>query len=291
MKNIIVKYNNGDTIVTLYSDGSKERDISNGTFVEFPESLDIKITNWCDAACTYCHENSTTRGKHGNLRPTIDLLKQLPAGSEIAIGGGHPLSHPEFNNFVKELSDSGIICNVTINEFHFQKERANLERLITDGNIYGVGYSYSKIPCEWDYENLVTHVIIGTTSYFELDNIIKNNNKKILLLGFKKKTGRGDIFYRKNNERVDKMIAEWYAGLFNAVKKAHISFDNNAIHQLNPRRLFQSDAEYSQFFMGDDGSHSMYIDAVKQEFSVSSTGVDRHSFMPSIKDMFSAVKR
>ena len=291
MKDIIQTYQNGETVVTIFSDGSKERDISNGTFAEYPESLDVKITNWCDAKCHFCHESSTTRGKHGDLQPTIDLLKQLPKGSEIAIGGGHPLAHPEFDNFVKELSAHGIICNVTINEFHFKNELPRIENLISDKLIYGVGYSYSKIPCEWDYENLVSHVIIGTTSYFDLDKIIAGNNKKVLLLGFKKSTGRGDIFYKKNNEIVDKKINEWYAGLFNAVKKAHISFDNNAINQLNPRRLFKNPQEYDQFFMGDDGSHSMYIDAVKQEFAISSTGVERYPYTSSIRDMFNRFKK
>lgn len=290
MKNIIANYKNGDTFVTLYDDGTKERDISNGTFAEFPETLDVKITNWCDAKCHYCHEKSTTRGKHGDLQPTIDLLKQLPRGSEIAIGGGHPLAHPEFDNFVKELSAHGIICNVTINEFHFKKEVSRIENLISDGLIYGVGYSYSSIPCEWDYEHLVSHVIIGVTSYFDLENVIAGNNKKVLLLGFKKKTGRGDIFYRKNNELVDKKINEWYAGLFNAASKAHLSFDNNAIVQLKPSRLFRNNQSYDEFFMGDDGSYSMYIDAVNQEFSVSSTGVERHQYKKSLAEMFKMVQ-
>ena len=42
-------YKNGDTQVTIYADGTKERDITHGTNAEFPESMDVKITNWCDA--------------------------------------------------------------------------------------------------------------------------------------------------------------------------------------------------------------------------------------------------
>lgn len=285
---IIAQYKNGDTLVTMYSDGTKVRDVSNGTRAEFPESIDVKITNWCDAGCAFCHENSTTRGKHANLQPTIDLLKQLPKGVEIAIGGGHPLSHPDFDDFVRELSNHGIICNVTINEHHFKKELPRIERLVGNKHIYGVGYSYSKIPCDWDYEHLVQHVIIGVTPYSEIDRITKVS-KKILLLGFKKFTGRGDIFYKKKNEIVDKNIQSWYAGLFYAIKEAHISFDNLAISQLNPRRVFVSQEDYDNMYMGEDGSYSMYIDAVNQEYSVSSTGVERIKFGNSISQMFSHV--
>lgn len=285
MTNVIAKYNNGETIVTMYEDGTKERDISNGIRADYPESIDIKITNFCDNSCAFCHENSTTRGKHGDLQPTIDLIKQLPRGVEIAIGGGHPLSHPDFDDFVRELSNHGIICNVTINEHHFKKELPRIERLVGNKHIYGVGYSYSKIPCDWDYEHLVQHVIIGVTPYSEIDRITKVS-KKILLLGFKKFTGRGDIFYRKKNEEVDKNIRSWYAGLFYAARKAHISFDNLAISQLSPERLFANPEDFDKVYMGKDGSYSMYIDAVRQEYSVSSTGVERYKYTKNIKDMF-----
>jgi organic radical activating enzyme len=43
----------------------------------------------------------------------------MPAGVEIAIGGGNPLSHPDFDDFVVTLSENGTICNVTINEKHW----------------------------------------------------------------------------------------------------------------------------------------------------------------------------
>lgn len=292
MKEILNQYQNGETVVTIFSDGTKERDISKGIIAEYPESLDVKITNWCDnptGCATWCHEKSNKMGKNGDLQPTIDLLKQLPAGVEIAIGGGSPLDHPEFDNFVKELSCSGIICNVTVSEYHFNKQKDHIERLISDRLVYGVGYSYSSIPCNWDYEHLVTHVIVGTVPYFDLDKIVEYNNKKVLLLGFKKKTGRGDIFYRKNNALVDNNIKTWYAGLFNASKKAHLSFDNLAISQLNPSRLFKEDTDYQKMFMGKDGMYSMYMDAVTQTFSVSSTGVDRYNYLSSISEMFHKV--
>lgn len=286
--NIIAQYKNGDTLVTMYADGTKERDTTKGDRADFPESMDVKITNWCDAACAWCHEKSTTNGKHADLQPTIDLLTQLPAGAEIAIGGGHPLAHPDFDNFVSELSRHGIICNVTVNEFHFKNERSRLEKLIADKHVYGVGYSYSTIPCDWDYEHLVQHVIIGTIPYSQLEEITKSC-KKILLLGFKKHTGRGDIFYKKKNEVVDENIRTWYAGLFHAARKAHLSFDNLAISQLNPQRLFANRESFESMFMGKDGAYSMYLDAVTKTFSVSSTGVDRIPYKKDIKEMFKHV--
>lgn len=203
-------------------------------------------------------------------------------------GGGHPMAHPEFDHFVKELSEHGIICNVTINEYHFKKELPRIERLIADKHVYGVGYSYNTIPCDWDYEHLVQHVIVGTTPYSKLEEITQTC-KKVLLLGFKKHTGRGDVFYRKKNELVDANIRTWYAGLFHAARKAHLSFDNLAIAQLNPSRLFSKPEAYDEMFMGKDGAYSMYLDAVEQTYSISSTGVDKIPYTGDIREMFSHV--
>lgn len=44
-------------------------------------------------------------------------------------------------------------------------------------------------------------------------------------------------------------------------------------------------------FQGEDGISTMYVDAVKKEFAVSSTCMNRHSMTDDIKDMFEVVKR
>lgn len=285
---LLGSYVNGETSVDIFSNGTKVRDISKGKLAEFPESMDVKITNWCDAACFWCHEMSTKNGEHGNLQNTIDLICQLPPGIEIAIGGGHPLSHPDFDDFVKELSSKGIICNVTINEKHFEKELTRIEKLVGEGLIKGVGYSYSQKACEWKYEHLVSHVIIGVTPYQDLTHITKVNNK-VLLLGYKR-VGRGIIFDSKNRESVEACITSWYRWLFHAAQESHLSFDNLAIDQLNPKRLFANEQDFEKFYMGRDGCYSMYLDAVKQEYAQSSTSQYRLEYLDSIRNMFKNIQ-
>lgn len=259
------EYTNGDFNVTLLSDGTKIRE-GKGVPI-FPESMDIKITNWCDAACAWCHEQSTKRGEHADLEWLLDYLKPLPSGVEIAIGGGHPLSHPLFVEFISEMTQRGIVCNVTINEFHFEKSRKLIERLVADKKIYGVGYSFNKNPCLWKYDNLVTHVIIGVTGYEMLEEITQVN-RKVLLLGYKD-FGRGSLYSEKNAMKIEENINGWYKNLFSTAKKAHLSFDNLAISQLNPKRILASG--YDQMFMGNDGEFTMYIDAVQKKVAIGST--------------------
>lgn len=284
---IINSYYNGNCEVTLHSDGTKVREYEGNPMPVYPESIDVKITNWCDAGCAWCHEKSTKRGEHGNLLRTFKALKQLPAGVEIAIGGGHPLSHPYFDTFVRGLTEHGLICNVTVNEYHFEKELPRIEKLIEDGYIKGVGYSYKSKPCDWEYEHLVNHVIIGVHDYETLD-ALTSINKKVLLLGYKQ-VGRGINWNDKHLTNVNDNIGSWYRGLFAAVKKAHLSFDNLAITQLNPRRLFSNPVDYDKFYMGDDGRFSMYMDSVNDQFAVSSTSSLRLDILANMADMFKTV--
>ena len=69
-----------------------------------------------------------------------------------------------------------------------------------------------------------------------------------------------------------------------------ISFDNLAIEQLNPSRLMSNDA-YREFYMGNDGQFTLFIDLVKEEFAVGSTATERFPLMNNIVDMFNKVKQ
>jgi len=116
MRNILYTYNNWGYEVTILSDWTKiwqwegER--------EFPDSMDVKITDYCDAWCSFCHEMSTEEWLHWDLWLFLEWIKKLPKGIEIAIWGWNPLSHPQIVPFLKELKDSGYIPNITVNSRH-----------------------------------------------------------------------------------------------------------------------------------------------------------------------------
>ena len=99
----IAQYKNGNTTVTIMNDGTKIREYENTAKIVHPESIDIKITDYCDMGCSYCHESSTTKGIHGDLNKLLEVISELPAGIELAIGGGNPLSHPNHVEFLQEL--------------------------------------------------------------------------------------------------------------------------------------------------------------------------------------------
>ena len=64
-----VHYQNGNYNVHLNLDnGTKIRENDLDFFAPaYPESMDIKITNMCNMGCSFCHENSTPDGLHGDI--------------------------------------------------------------------------------------------------------------------------------------------------------------------------------------------------------------------------------
>lgn len=282
----IATYVNGGYEVSIHADGTKvRREVDPRLPPVHPEQMDLKITDWCDAGCSWCHERSTKRGKHGDVDAMIRLLSGLPAGVEIAIGGGDPLSHPEFDRLVLGLRDLGLIPSVTVNGRHIDRHRAQLERLISQKAVYGVGVSFfQKVP-DWDYEHMVVHMIAGVDSPSVLDDV---SRQKILVLGYKD-FGRGQRFKERHDETVAAGIRQWYRELAWIAKEHHVSFDTLAIKQLNPKRLFKSPDLYERRYMGDEGQFSMYVDGVLQQFAVSSYSKDRFAWS-NIVDMFQHVR-
>ena len=94
-------YQNGNYTVKIYDNGTKIRENDLDFFEpDTVESMDIKITNSCDKMCPFCHEASTPDGKHGDIL-NLPFLDTLHPYTELAIGGGNPLSHPDLIPFLR----------------------------------------------------------------------------------------------------------------------------------------------------------------------------------------------
>lgn len=284
---ILHQYENGNTIVTIHHDGTKEREFEGVPHVVHPESIDVKITNYCDAGCGFCHEQSTIAGLHADLNKLKEVLSVLPGGVEIAIGGGNPLSHPDLISFLEWAQGRGLVANITINQKHLELYQSLIIELIVRELVRGVGISYtSEKSFKWLKpiirltNNVVFHLIMGINEVNDV-KVLKEfygpKECKILVLGYKQ-FGLGINYYLKNKKIEDNKY-EWYTSLASFFKTdgLTVSFDNLAIKQLDLRRYF-TDAAWGRFYMGDDFVFTMYIDAVNRQFAPSSTSTDRVSF-------------
>lgn len=291
--NIIGSYINGNYSVQIFNDGTKIRETEGDSFIpDFPESMDLKITNQCDMGCPYCHENSTKDGLHGDVLNAkfIDTLRPF---TEIAIGGGNVLSHPDLIPFLKRLKCKNIIANATVNQEHFMNSIDVIKQLVDDDLIKGLGVSLVNPTEEFvstiqQFPNAVIHVINGVINPSELLKLY-DKDLKILILGYKE-FRRGETYYNSNIGKVTYNKLWLSNKLTEALKHFKVvSFDNLAIRQLDVKRLLTPE-KWDEFYMGDDGSATMYIDLVKEEFAVSSTSTKRHDLMDNIDNMFEFIR-
>ena len=283
-KQLLHTYKNGNYTVFLYTDGTKEKVTEDDFFkADFPDSMDLKITNFCDANCPMCHENSSTNGKHANLNHPF--LNTLMPGTELAIGGGNPLSHPDLIPFLKAMKERQIVCNITVNERHLIADNGLIDQLISQKLVWGVGVSITTandktVEFLHSYNNAVAHIICGIVTP---DIIKKLKDCKVLLLGYKKK-GRGKQFYSDKVEFNVKGLRRTLPRLFNHFES--ISFDNLAITQTQIDKLVPKE-EFELHFMGRDGEASMYVNLVDEKYALSSLSEQTFDLT---QDVFSAFK-
>lgn len=290
--NLLSKYNNGNYTVEIYDDGTKIRETEEETFeASFPENIDIKITNKCLNNCNFCYESSSPEGKHGNLN--VDFIKSLHPYTELAIGGGNPLSHPDLYEFLKVLKENKIIANITIRQNDFLNNLELLKNYTDNKLLYGIGVSLIEPTDEFikeiqQFPNAVIHTIAGLLTKEQLIKLF-NKKLKILILGYKTR-GKGENYKHEfekdiflNIEFLKQNILK-LTPLFKVV-----SFDNLAIEQLELQKQINPKV-WEEFYMGDDGKHTMYVDLVKQTFSKNSLSEEGFELMSNIEEMFNIVK-
>lgn len=267
---IITNTNGNGTVSIDLSTGTKVRQVNGDKYLpDYPETIDLKITNYCDAGCGFCHESSTVKGKHADLEDLKAQLSDLPPYTELAIGGGNPLSHPELISFLRWCRSKNFIANITVNHKHVEYISDEIKQLV-----YGIGISVSTSSKEFklvNANNVVYHVIAGIHDPNDVFEFFKE--QRILVLGYKH-YGLGIKYF---SQQVDDSINKWIHQLPQYLKKYNyqtISFDNLALEQLKIKRLVSAKT-WQTLYMGDDFTASMYIDAVKKEFSPTSRSNNR----------------
>lgn len=295
-----VQYKNGNYNVYIDLDnGTKIRKNDEDCFIpDTVESMDIKLTNRCNGACQYCHEGSTINGKHGDIL-SPSFLDKLHPYTELALGGGNILEHPDIDEFLKRCKERNHICNITVNQKHFIESFDRIKNWVDNKLVYGVGISYTEpsydlIELTKTIPNAVIHVIAGIVEMSEL-NFLARNDLKILILGYKQ-VRRGEQLYNSLHATIDRRISNLAYYLKNMIDEkwfSVISFDNLAIKQLNVRKLF-TDEKWDEFYMGDDGqdgqqtSASMFVDMVERKFARNSCAPEneRYELLGTVEEMY-----
>ena len=292
MKKILGTYENGDYTVMMFNDGTKIRFNNKTTMrADFPESIDMKISNRCNKGCPMCHEQSVPDGELANLSHPI--LSSLHPYTELALGGGNVLEHPDLFPFLSRMKDKNVICNMTLHLDHFLGADSYIKHLQEERYIHGVGISVNKV-IERDtidkimaIPNTVVHTIAGIMPQ-EGYKSLYDRNVKLLILGYKN-YGRG-AEYIKHDDGIMNRIDILHDNIMDMMNHFNlISFDNLALEQLRIKDLVDKDT-WERYYMGDDGEATFYIDLVKEQFAKSSISQRIDINSNNIEDLFNQVR-
>lgn len=288
-------YKNGNYFVTIFDDGTKVRETPEDEFIPaFSENCDCKITDKCDGNCSFCYENCTPDGEHADLFK-YRFIDSLHPYTELAING-NDLSHPDLIPFLEILKKKKVIVNMTVNQIHFEKHMDLIDKLVNNKLIHGIGISLRKPTPEFiesvkKYPNAVIHVIAGILSPADV-RMLSDHNLKMLILGYKN-IRRGADWFASNETDITRK-QEWLASQLSDMMDHFnvISFDNLAISQLNVRSIVPDD-EWDEFYMGDDGDFTFYIDMVSGTFCKNSIAENSKRYAigdMTVDEMFAKIR-
>lgn len=288
-------YKNGNYTVCFMKDGTKIRRTDDDEFIpSFAENVDVCITRKCSIGCKFCYESCTSSGRHADLFK-YKFIDTLHPYTELSING-NDLDHPQLMDFLVRLKERKVFTNMTVRQEQFMNNLDMVEHLVNDGLIYGIGVSYSHSDERFlsevrKYDNAVIHVINGITTQDDF-KFLKGNGLKVLILGYKdirkghEYLAENDTYVKWNQDYTFDTLGEMVKDNWFKV----ISFDNLAIKQLNVRRLMP-ESEWNEFYMGDDGKFTFYIDMVNGTFARNSLCEKTHPIKNlTIDEMFEIVR-
>ena len=287
-------YKNGNYTVIIMNDGTKIRKTDYDEFVpSFAENVDVKLTSKCGIGCKFCYEGCTKDGKHGELFK-YDFINSLHPFTEMALNG-NDLDHPDLDDFLLFLKSKKIFANITVHQTQFMNNYDKIKDYVERKLIYGIGISYNHYDEDFinkvkEFPNAVLHTINGILTKSDID-VLKGNDLKILILGYKN-IRRGSDYLNSHQDDIINNQKYLYDNIDMIIKEKWfkcISFDNLAIEQLDVKRLM-SETDWEEFYMGDDGNFTFYIDLVEGKFAKNSLSMKRYDIgNKTIDEMFDII--
>ncbi len=279
---------------------------------EYPELIDLKITNKCGNMCKFCFMGSNMDGSHADINHLKYIINQLGDtydGTfhrvEFSIGGGDVLLYPQLDELFSFMRKNGHIINVTI-------KASDVMRLLDDDykietfRKYVSGIGVSVVDAS-DVDNIialkgaltgkdvVAHLIpeyLGFDKTIEIVNRIDTASVYIskLYLGFKQMGRAKDMKYTVfRGDQLDKM----FSGC--RTVRVDTAFANRYMWYI------KDNFSYKNTITLLEGEFSMYIDGVEEKAYKSSYHLDKPYNMRldyhnpgdhmSIKQAFAAIRK
>lgn len=293
---MIARHEARGTVYFDPSDGTKihlfEKPINFDTYIaSAPELVDIKLTDWCDLACKFCYQDSTRKGMHAPLNAVKAIIDDLARAGvfEVALGGGEPMSHPNFEEILDYCKLKNIVPNFTTRNY---KALATEEFKTYADKCGSIGVSIATpndVADLMQYDDkIVTHscslqIAMGAQTQDDFASMLAllegtRSFQGVIMLGYKD-TGRGhrakgNRWYesgRIDGDDVIKMFKDFQM----ARRRIHkwgpfmsLSMDTEMVR--STESLLAKHGIRAELYMKNEGRVSCYIDAVTMKIAPSS---------------------
>lgn len=256
-------------------------------YSDYPELLDVKITDKCSMNCKFCYQGSTENGKEMDhirkLYQYVNIIAELQP-LEVAIGGGEPMEYGPIWSFVHSLKEKGIVVNMTTRRLDLLASKSDVWSCLS-----GVGYSTESVTLAKrgldvikkaypdDYrKKLVIHLAVGTmplTSIVEIMKWAKTEYIEVLLLDYKT-DGRGSSFTPYDyHALVTCLQSNFMSGHYWDGPK--LGIDTPLAAKFGDE--FQNSLKvHPKLFSKREGAFSMYLDLVEGTFAQASYGHEKY---------------
>lgn len=240
-----------------------------------PELADICLTSYCTFGCEYCYQDSDQKGSHAKLEDIEYIAKQLSQAQvfECACGGGEPTLHPDFAKIVDIFHKNKIKMNFTTKNLAFFKKEENRALLPKIG-----AFAFS-VQSSADVLKLKTLIdlypqiqsqasvqyVMGSSSIEDFEQFLitcADSSIRPTLLGYKT-VGRGDSFTPHDYSQWLEVVKR-----VNDSRYLNLSIDTQLAAQSKKKMKSLGIPDYT--FHTTEGTHSIYVDAVKKTISPSS---------------------
>lgn len=166
----------------------------------WPELVDLKITDCCEAGCAFCYQDSRPDGAHARLEDVLAILDALEEAQvlEVVLGGGEPTRHPDFPRVLAEVQRRSMRVAFTTRRLDWHE---GLDLSGVDLRQLHWGYSLQhldELPASDEHPHRswtpTLHVVMGTElsapePLREIAEWAASHYADLVLLGFKP-TGR-----------------------------------------------------------------------------------------------------
>lgn len=314
------KWRDGDNYLIIYDPvtGNKTH-FAKGDYqigdvpADFPELVDLKISDYCDLGCSFCYQNSTRRGKHGDLQVIKDVISKLShlGTFEIAIGGGEPLQYPHLEEVIHHANACGITANFTTKDYKALAKRSDLIHYIGGVAVSVATPEEAREAIKWladltteERSRVSFQVPVGAQTYEQfvelIEAIASSSISRITLLGYKM-VGRGtaskyhsfedrlgDIFFKQKPYRWDE--TRFYPAA--VYPRLSVGIDTQLAQKASAFIANLPSQVVDKVVMYKEGLHSCYIDVVKKQIAPSSycsTELYQPLIIDQIGDIFNEI--